>query len=242
MSGELHIVTGKGGVGKTRLSLLLANQWDALLLENSNQAEYEAKKVGLRIPNSKSFGLQDLLEEFLVGVIKIKSLAHFAAKSKLLQNIVRTAPNLDELLLLGKWVQMARERKIVIDAPSTGNLISIFDSVKTAIRMFDGGFLRKMALELDDFLNSSSNCYVHIVSLPERSALEEMFQIESHIQKLYPKIQVKKVLNRKHQEPAPGVQIPTELQGLAFERPKKEQKRIENIEFEFILPEGAISL
>lgn len=240
---DLHIVTGKGGVGKTRFSVLLSEKMGSCpLSERGNQIVQEATKLGKTSPQVHNITNAELVREFILGVIKVKALASWASKSKVLQNLIRLAPQLDELLLMKDWIRLAQERKIVIDGPSTGNMTAMFDSVRTAQKTFDGGSLRRFADELDRQLMDGSGFHVYIVSLPEISAIEEMEHIHQHLSSLYPKIKLYRVLNRKH-DPAPaGVEMPDNLKALAYERPQLEEQRISGIHFDFILKEGATKI
>lgn len=243
MTYPLHIVTGKGGVGKTRYSLLLAREIEsAQLSERGQQLILESQKIGLVCPPIYHISLQDLLAEFLMGVIKVQSLASFAAKSKLLQNIVRTAPNLEELLLLKKWKLISNKHPLVVDGPSTGNLIALVESIKTAQSMFDTGFLRHIADELDQAFLEPHRIHIHIVSLPENSALEEMKQIHQRVKDIYPDIKIHLILNRRHQKPDAHFDQDPELSRLAFERPELEAKRIATYDFDSVIFEGGTQL
>lgn len=239
---ELHIFTGKGGVGKTRCSLLYAQRKDSVQLSEKGFGLFEeSKKLDRKIPQYREITSRDLLEEFLIKVIKVESLAKFASRSRLLQNLVQLAPNMDELLMLKKWTHLAEEKCLIIDGPSTGNMTAMFDAVGTAIRMFDGGVLRKIADELDSVFQSGEGIHLWIVSLPENSALEEMKEIENHFSRLYPQIKIHKVLNRKHKVAPEGLELSDRLHRLAYERPSREDQRLQGLKFDYWLYEGETS-
>ena len=88
-------VSGKGGVGKTRTSLLLSQQYKgSALAELTHSLEEEAKLLGLAIPRIHRFSKRDLAEEFLTKTIKVKMVVHLLAKSKIFQTLLNLAPNL----------------------------------------------------------------------------------------------------------------------------------------------------
>jgi anion-transporting ArsA/GET3 family ATPase len=237
----LHFVTGKGGVGKTRLALLLAKKMPrAVLAETAQSLDDESKRVHFEPPPIYRFSRSDLAEDFLISTIKIRAIAQWLARSSLFQTLLSLAPNLHELLLIQKWVEICDENPVIIDAPSTGHFIAIFDAIKTAQVVFDGGSLRHIADEIDDFLNVHE-VHLHLVTIPEHSALAEMNEIEEKISSLYPKFKIHRILNRKHVAPL-SKDLPAELLQLATERARLEEMRVQNERFEKIILEGEESL
>lgn len=240
---SLSIVTGKGGVGKTRLSLLLSQKKSgSLVVGNHAYLEEEASKLELSLPKIWEASLEDLSQEVLEGVLRIPALVRWASRNRLLKNLIRLAPNLDELLLIQKWIELSNKQSVIVDAPSTGNLLSILSAIETAKRLFDGGSLRKMADTVDEKLKEGKDIEFYLVALPEHSALDEMRKIESFIEQRYPKIRVQKVINRKHFAPTEAVDLREPLHSLAYERPQVESRRIEGLDISIILKEGAQSL
>jgi anion-transporting ArsA/GET3 family ATPase len=240
---KIQFVSGKGGVGKTRTSLLLSQQNpDAVLAEITDSLEEEAKELQLKPPRIYNFKRAQLAEELLARTIKIKTLSHLLAKSKLFHTLLNLAPNLHELLLIRKWFELAEDQALIVDAPSTGHFLAFFDAIKTAQKMFDGGTLRKIANELDDYFQDLTSIEIILVSLPEHSALEEMDEIEKRIKEIYPQLKIKKILNRVHHEPQTELKLSDELKLLAHERPKNERERTAGKNFDHQITEGAFSL
>jgi anion-transporting ArsA/GET3 family ATPase len=234
---ELSFITGKGGVGKTRFSLLLAKQnKSAVLAETAHALEDEALKLNIK-RSIHRYSRGDLAEEFLASTLKIKAVAHWLSKSQTFQTLLSLAPNLNEVLLLRKWMHLSEEAPLIIDAPSTGHFLAIFEAIKTAQLLFDGGSLRQIANEIDEFLKTKP-IKVFVVSLPERSALAEMSEICEKLKLSYPQFQIKTVINRLHKEISKGLELPKELIALAGARLELEEKRIDSLEFDYRLFEG----
>ena len=249
MKSSLNLVTGKGGVGKTRLSLLLAQANRGLqLAEISEGLMNEAKKLGVSEPSILRFSRAELAEIFLKDQIKSKFISHLLGSSEIFQNLLQLAPNLTELLMFANWIAESKNQQLLIDAPSTGNFLAYFEAVKTARKLFSDGSLRKMADQIEGFLQSDEAPQIILVSIPERSSLEESLQIYTRLKDIYPKILWKHYVNRMHLAPPCSPEnIPAAWRAIAFDRSKNERKRLD--EFKSLslfidqeLPEAARTL
>jgi len=240
---KIIFVSGKGGVGKSRTTLLLSQKnKEAVLAELVPSLKEEATRLNMPAPRIYRFSKKDLAEELLSRTIKVKLLIHLLAKSKIFQTLLDLSPNIYEILLTRKWFEIAEKKPLIVDAPSTGHFLAFFDAIKTAQSMFDGGAFRKIADELDEALSKAENIEIYIVSLPEQSALMELEEIEAKLKSYYPKLQIKTVINRLHLQPENNLDLSADLKSLAFERPQKEKERIKKRYFDFSVNEGAVSL
>ncbi len=241
---SLTLVTGKGGVGKSRISIFLAELRPKSLVTESHAGlleELENLNKKSMQPRYHAVTRQDLAEAFVSKTVRWAAVAHFIGQSKLFQNLLRLAPNLHELLLLHSWCQMSKQEDLIVDAPSTGHFLALFESVQTARELFDGGSLRKMAEEIHKDFQERSDIQVLAVGIPEHSALEEMKSIKKNLSKIYPKLAIDFILNRKHSKPRSQLNLSPNLEELAWKRPEMEEKRIEGLNFKWILSEGGIS-
>lgn len=242
MTPSLQLVTGKGGVGKTRVATLMAREFSADLIGDKAQIEQEAKKMRLPVPVVHECGLAEAVEDFFLQILKVDTLARWAGKSSLLQNLLHLAPNLEELLIFHQWVLRARQSPQIVDAPSTGTFLSMCKAVKTALQMFEGGKLRKIAEEIDGALREPGFARFVVVSLPENSALQEMKELQNGLKTFYPDTPSVAVINRLHPFVDTETPILPGFEALATERPKRERERMAPYSFWRQLEQGATQL
>ena len=236
---KIIFITGKGGTGKTRYSIFLARQYpNATLSEFARGLEKEAKKMKGPLPPLHFFSRDDLVEDFLAKTLHWQKAAQWIVHNKIFQTLLQLAPNLYEILLLHQWIQLSESENLIVDAPSTGHFIALFESAKTAHHLFDGGKLKTIAEESYQKLCQGTNIEVHLISLPEVSALKEMEELHTYLASNYPSITVKKILNRFHRPPQNYFSLSQRLSDLAFKRPKLEMERIQNDTFDGQMAEG----
>ena len=225
----LKLVSGKGGVGKTYVTALLYRQNAAArLFDCQGDLRQQLEKLNLSSPNIELRNDSQLIRNTLKKIVIIDKIASWAADHRVIQNLFRLAPNLLEFLFLLQMIELAEsdESDLIVDAPSTGNFLGLLKSVQSAKRMFDAGLMKKNSGRIFDFLNGPDKTEFILVALPERSALDEMIELEKEIKNLFPRAKIIRVLNRKHEEEKNWKDLPPELHFLAHDRVIKENTRL----------------
>lgn len=233
-------MSGKGGVSKTRVSVLEALKNRSLWIGDFAHLQEECQRLSSALPHYHEISSAELLERLFKDYVKFEGIAKFLGKRKLLQNLLELAPNLDELLRMHRWLELSNEKDVVVDAPSTGNMVGMLLAIKTALKSFDSGALRKKAEELNLFF-SSGKVEMWVVTLPENSSLAEAREIEKTCHEFFPQMPVRWILNRLH-EPVLLPNLPEELRIFAVDRPLKENERIKDLKFQYRLFEGSTHL
>ncbi len=142
--GKIHFFTGKGGVGKSHLSMNFATELasaghNTLWLEfNQNPSEHKAlgpvsfqpKKISENL-SVASWNGEDCLQEFVKYSVKLRLIYETFYRSKAINALIKAAPALREIAFLGYLTSHLRDVKpaldydqIVVDAPSTGHFLS----------------------------------------------------------------------------------------------------------------------
>ena len=200
---NLIFVSGKGGVGKTVVSQAMAlrlNQLGKRVLwatfEDPVMPTHELFEVrpGLFHINcepSQSF------EEYAALKIGVAGLARIFLKNKVMRYLAKAAPGIHELVLLGKvWHERFNYDHVIVDMPSTGYGLAMFQSTRNFARLFQGGPIHRDADEMLNTFNDARLCGHLIVSLPEEMPLRESLELREHLINLFPENKSEFIANR----------------------------------------------
>ncbi|MEO7163017.1 MAG: ArsA family ATPase [Bdellovibrionia bacterium] len=191
---NLIFVHGKGGVGKTALSHAIALR----LSEKGKRTlwttfEDPTRPAGEIVKKSECLtelncDFTQSFEEYASMKIGSPALTRIFLQNKLMRYMSKAAPGIHELVLLGKiWFERNHYDHIVIDMPSTGYGIAMFQSTENFVKLFHGGPLHKDAeAMIETFKNPKITAHL-IVALPEEMPLRESLELSDHLKNLFPK-------------------------------------------------------
>ncbi len=176
-SAKVAVVAGKGGVGKTTVTAVLARA---------------AIRRGLRVLVVELDGKQTLTR--LLPDVEVLSLSASAALADYLDthglsrvtrrlvnsgviDVVATAsPGIDDIVVLGKIKQVERGDDydlIVVDGPAAGHAITFLQAAKSMLTSVRGGPIHTQATEVAAMLADPARCQVIMVTLPETTPINE---------------------------------------------------------------------
>jgi anion-transporting ArsA/GET3 family ATPase len=177
---RLLIVAGKGGVGKTTVTAVLARA---------------AAKTGLRVLVVELDGkpaLTRLVRDIpVISVTASASLAEYLeahgmkrvakrlANSGVIEVVSTAAPGIDDIVVLGKLKQLERSGDydiVVVDGPAAGHAISFLRSARSLLDTVRGGPIRTQAIEVLEMLSDAARCQVVLVTLPETTPVNELIE------------------------------------------------------------------
>ena len=209
-TSRLVIVAGKGGVGKTTVSAVIAQAassvgLDTLVIDvegtsglssmfGKPELDYEEqvlraadRKAGRGSIRARTLTPDDALLEYLEDH-GLKRISKRLAASGALDVVATAAPGIKDILVLGKVKQLERAGAadlIVLDAPAAGHAITFLQSAKGLLDAVRVGPINTQARDVLAMLTDPARCRVVLVTLPEETPVNELvdtaFQLEDRI-------------------------------------------------------------
>jgi anion-transporting ArsA/GET3 family ATPase len=200
---RIIVVCGKGGVGKTTLSLALglkhANQGRRVVVVSSHPLPELAISVSLdglaaEFPRAARnlfvihIDPKELVREIVEKNFPIQMVAQTILNSSIFQNLIEIAPGLKEFYFLARLQQLA-ERKatafgadgpdyefLIWDAPASGHFLGTLRSAR-AFETYLSGPLAATGAEMDRFFSNSGNIQILAVTPLEEMAIAETVEM-----------------------------------------------------------------
>lgn len=212
---NLLFVHGKGGVGKTTVSRAIAQALAEPTAADSLEPQKNLSRKTLWMtledplyPIGEVRQLSPFLwhlncdftqafEEYAALKIGMAPLTRIFLQNKLIRYLAKAAPGIHELVLLGKiWHERTQYAHVVVDLPSTGYGLAMFQSTENFVRLFHGGPLNKDANEMLGTFNDPDATGHLIVSLPEEMPLRESLELQTFLARMFPKNSAAFLVNR----------------------------------------------
>ncbi|MCL2779968.1 MAG: ATPase [Actinomycetia bacterium] len=200
-SPRLHIVTGKGGTGKTTAAAALATALAAgghrvLAIEVEGRQgfaqlygvpplPYDERRLAVVAGGGEVMGLaidpELALLEYLELFYNLKRAGRLLQRMGAIDFVTTLAPGLRDVLLTGKIKEAAnraggngrpRYHAVVLDAPPTGRVRQFLDATKEVVNLTKAGPISRQSAGVIDFLHSDRTA-IHLVTLLEEMPVQE---------------------------------------------------------------------
>ena len=179
-ASRLVIVAGKGGVGKTTVTAVLARAAaDAgqrvLVIELDGKSALAGLLPGV---DWRHISAASSLEEYLLEH-GFKRIARRLASTGVIDVVSTAAPGIDDLVVLGKIKQLERTGDwdlIVVDGPAAGHAISFLTSAAGLLDAVGSGPVHDQARDVVAMLSDPRRCRVVLVTLPETTPVNELLE------------------------------------------------------------------
>lgn len=179
-AARLTVVAGKGGVGKTTVTAVLARAavrrgLRTLVLELDGKPALH-QLVG-DVP-CQTITAADSLAEYL-DTHGLKRVSKRLISSGVIDVVATAAPGIDDIVVLGKVKQLERSDDwdvVLVDGPAAGHAISMLRAAKGILASVRGGPLRTQAHEVAAMLADPERTQVVLVTLPETTPINELVE------------------------------------------------------------------
>lgn len=194
---KLILVSGKGGIGKTSISALIAlhgaSQGKKTLLVEFAAHDQVAPAFGLAscghvetsaAPNLRIINLnaRDNFKEYIVKYLGLGSIFEKVFANHVVTSFIETIPGIAELMLLGRLFYSAHLRKedpfdlVVFDGSASGHFLNL---MTTPQAVADAGLIGPVRTESDrirEFLSDDAQTALVLVTTPDELAVNETLE------------------------------------------------------------------
>lgn len=180
------LVLGKGGVGRTTTTALLAHGAHAAglkVLVVSIDGRSSLRQLCPDRVDVRSVSAGSALEDYLLD----QGFGNFArrlAQSGVIEVVGAAAPGIHDLVVLGKVKQFANAGQhdvVILDSPATGHATSMLSSVSGLLDIVEGGPIREQALDVQRLLMDADRCGALVVTTAETTPVNESIELISAI-------------------------------------------------------------
>jgi arsenite/tail-anchored protein-transporting ATPase len=182
------IVAGKGGVGKTTVTAVLAraasDQGLRVLVVELDGKPALASLLGDKISFlalTPAAALAEYLETHGLGRV-----AKRLATSGVIEVVATAAPGIDDIVVLGKIKQLEQSGSydlIVVDGPAAGHAITFLMAPANLLKLVRGGPIHSQAIEVAQLLTDPGRSQVILVTLPETTPVNEVIETAQALKK-----------------------------------------------------------
>lgn len=206
LSKQLIINMGKGGVGKSAVSAMLARAAAArgkrVLVCEINAKERMSQYLG-GTPPEEDDSLDQIwsaherisvvnirpapaMKEYVVQVLGMRLLYNLVFENRLIRYFLRAVPGLQELIFIGKvWFHVEEDKVkgaprfdlVILDAPSTGHGLALLRIAKVVLDTVPAGPMRQAAEKIQRMLLDPRTTCINLVSLPEEMPTNETIEL-----------------------------------------------------------------
>jgi len=203
---RLIFVTGKGGVGKSTISVALGIA-AAARGKRTIVCEIGGQETASRVFRRAEIGFHEVevadnlwaisidpdhsLREYLLLQLKVRAMRDMLVRSRIFNYLAAATPGLKELVTIGKIWELAQPNRrvkkaqdydlVIVDAPATGHGIGFLQTPRTFAGIARVGPIHSQAQELDRFITDHESTGVAIVSLPEEMPVNESASLEESL-------------------------------------------------------------
>lgn len=208
MVKKAHLITGKGGVGKSLFAAALAqhlssrkhSKTPSILLTELN--EHSFYRDYLQMPEISyeprpwkngvdlaQWAPDECLKEYARHLLKIESLYKIFMENQVTRSLIEVAPGLQDLAILGKLTSSPRRHgptmnyeEIVVDSYATGHFLAMLKAPQSLQEAIPFGPMGEQTKSINEWIRNSEFTKVHLVCLPEELPVSESIELYQKLQ------------------------------------------------------------
>lgn len=184
---RLYVVTGKGGVGKSSVALALTKHLHDIgkkvVYHSFDQGPTSLLAEKLNIPNFQ-LDLDDSSKEYIGNKLGNQILASWIMKTPFFKSLLNMLPGLAHMILFGHVVSKIEKDPdliIVMDSPSSGHAMTMFESSFNFKEIFQSGLLVKDIDRMHEFIHSPNVLKTFVLTLPTLMATHEGLELQKFL-------------------------------------------------------------
>ncbi len=194
---RLYIFTGKGGVGKTTLSLAFCRELEKQNKKylytyiQSNKLELKDTALGQSLPadiKNLELNLKDCSKGYIAKKLNSETIANWITKTPFYQSLINMIPGFSYVIYLGQLMELLEEDPeliIVLDSPSSGHTITMLEATKNFNQIFQSGLVFNDTQKMIERLESPDYVKINIICLPTLLAIHEGQELKKELLKLH---------------------------------------------------------
>ena len=202
-TSRVLIVAGKGGVGKTTVTAVLARAAASVRLSVRVIAIDEESPLGglLGLPKPLGPKVVTVTPQITAQLVTpmqalddylrdhgMRGVTSQLSRLGILDVVASAAPGIDDILVLAKIKQLEKQRVadlMIVDAPAAGHAIPFLRAPRALREIISVGPVNTQAVEAGELLADGKRCQVMLVALAEETpvneAIETAFALEEDI-------------------------------------------------------------
>lgn len=219
LGAPLHLLTGKGGVGKTTVAAALGltsarRGGRPIVVELGHRASL-SRALGRRGPIgheptevapglfATNLELGHALQDYLARRIRSRSAARRITSSPALRSFFDAAPAVSELLALERIeTLMGRFDPVIVDLDATGHALMFLELPGLLSAISPSGPIGELVRGLGALLTDHERTRLHLVTLPEPLPIEETLELHARLALVHAPSGAL-ILNRARERPLP---------------------------------------